>query len=508
MLAATVLGLGLAGCASLPPLPARSDTTAAVDTDATTLARALAPAIAAHPGLSGVHALPLGSDAFAARAVLAMTAEKTLDLQYYVWQSDQTGMLLLELVRRAADRGVRVRMLLDDANTKGQDELLAALDAHPLIEVRLYNPFVHRNRRALDFALDFGRVNRRMHNKSFTADNRVTIVGGRNVGNVYFGAGEGVAFKDLDVMSVGAAVRDVSSEFDLYWSSASAYPLTAVLGARNDDATTLLDERFEATRADPVATAYREIVRQTPLLRQLVDGRLAFEWTEARVVRDDPAKTLDQEERTDHLLLTHLLGIMGRAGSTFDLISPYFVPGDVGTESLVRLARDGVKVRVLTNSLASTDVAVVHAGYAKRRCELLRAGVQLFELKASGAAGDGGGTRPGGSSATALHAKTFAIDRRRVFVGSFNFDPRSARLNTEMGLVIDSEALAASLGRAFDVDIPGIAYEVRLDAAGACAEWIERTPGGPVVHPAEPATRASQRVLIDLLSILPIDWLL
>src|SRR5262249_3594442 len=202
LLAIALAALG-AGCASLPSQEGRTQTSAMTDTAATRLGRAAAPLVAAHPGLSGVYAVPVPSDAFAARVLLAAAAEKSLDIQYYIWHGDQTGYLLFEAVWRAAERGVRVRILLDDANTKGLDETIAALDAHPNIEVRLYNPLVERNARALNFVTDFERVNRRMHNKSFTADNTVTIVGGRNVGNEYFAAGEGVAFADLDAIAIG-----------------------------------------------------------------------------------------------------------------------------------------------------------------------------------------------------------------------------------------------------------------------------------------------------------------
>jgi putative cardiolipin synthase len=410
---------------------------------------------------------------------------------------------------RAAERGVRVRMLLDDANTGGLDDVIEALAKHPNIEVRLYNPLMHRNARALDFVTEFGRVNRRMHNKSFTADNQVAIVGGRNVGNEYFEAGSEVAFRDLDAVVAGAAVRDVSREFDLYWNSASAYPAASVLQAAGSTAAAPLDERFAAAHADPEAQAYLQAVRETPLLRQIVTGDLELEWTDARLVHDDPAKTLDTEERPDFLLLTDLLQVMGRPHASFDLISPYFVPGDKGTAALVALAHEGVTLRVLTNSFASTDVAIVHAGYAKRRCELLRAGIHLYELKPSVSdAEKSARTALGSSATTRLHAKTFASDGRRIFIGSFNFDPRSAHLNTEMGLVIESADLASRLDRAFDVDVPRVAYEVRPVSGSQCMEWIERTPSGEVHYAEEPGTNAAQRGLVDFFSALSIDWLL
>jgi putative cardiolipin synthase len=497
-----------AGCGSLPSLEGRTPTTALVDTDTTRLGRATAPRVAAQPGKSGIHPLGRPTDAFAARAVLAAGADRSLDAQYYIWHGDQTGYLLFEALWDAADRGVRVRLLLDDNNTAGLDETIAVLDAHANIEVRLYNPVVHRGFRPLNYLTDFARVNRRMHNKSFTADNQVAIVGGRNVGNEYFGAGDEVVFEDFDVVAVGQAVRDVSRAFDLYWNSASAYPASSLVGPAPPDGEARLKARFAATRADPASTAYLDALRDTPFLRDLLAGRVVYEWDDARVLRDDPAKTLDDTQRTDVLLLAELVKTVGTPKRSLDLVSPYFVPGKEGTEALVELARRGVAVRVLTNSLAATDVAPVHAGYAKRRRDLLDAGVQLFELKPSVRDLEPEERKSlGGSSSASLHAKTFAIDGERIFVGSFNFDPRSALLNTEMGLVIESPALASQLSAAFEKIIPRAAYEVRLAADGRM-EWIERTQSGEIRYETEPGAGAAKRGWIGFLSILPIEWLL
>lgn len=498
-----------AGCAALPSLEGRVATSAMTDTGDTRLGRAVAPALSGRPGMSGFHALSI-PDAFAARVLLAGAAQKSLDLQYYIWHGDQTGNLLFEAVWRAAERGVRVRILLDDANTAGEDETIAALDAHPNIEVRLYNPLMLRGVRLLNFVTDFTRVNRRMHNMSFTADNQVTIVGGaHNIGNEYFGAGDAVEFTDLDVLGIGPVVKEVASEFDLHWNSASAYPAPSIVGAGRADARARLGATFAAARADPTSAAYVEALRTTQLLQQLVARQLPLEWANATVVRDDPAKALDTTARRDVLLLAELLPVIGPPGSSFDLVSPYFVPGDEGTAALERLAARGVEVRVLTNSLAATDVPAVHAGYARRRCDLLRFGVKLYELKP--AARQQGERTPtlGSSSSVQLHAKTSALDRDRLFVGSFNFDQRSAFLNTEMGIVIDSPVLAQRLAGALDVQVPkGAAYEVAVAADGHCPEWIERTPAGEARFEIEPGTSAAQRGWIQFLEILPIEWLL
>jgi putative cardiolipin synthase len=485
--------IALAGCASLPAVTDRPHSTAPANTQATRIGRALAAPLAANPGKSAIHPLSSARDAFAARVVLAEAADRSLDVQYYIWRADITGALLCEALWRAAERGVRVRLLLDDNSTRGLDEAIAALDAHPGIEVRLFNPYANRGFRLGELAIDFSRLNRRMHNKSFTADNQATIVGGRNVGDEYFGAESPVAFTDLDVLAAGPVVREVSASFDAYWNSESAYPATSLIpGAERQTP-------WAAVRESPAAAKYIDAVRATPLLRELLAGTLPLEWAQARVVSDDPSKVLHPPERTELHMLPRLEAAVGKPERQLDLVSPYFVPTKEGTAALAATAGRGVNVRVLTNSLAATDVAPVHAGYAKYREELLRAGVRLYELKPTTTEKTG---RSGGSSDASLHAKTFAVDRSRIFVGSFNFDPRSARLNTEMGVVIESAALAARLSDTLDSALPGDAYELRL--TDNRLEWID----GAARHTSEPGAGLLQRLWIGLLSLLPIEWLL
>ena len=430
--------------------------------------------------------------------LLARAAERSLDVQYYIWHADTSGGLLAHELCQAAERGVRVRLLLDDNNTRGADEAIAALDAHPNIEVRLFNPYANRGFRLGELATDFARLNRRMHNKSFTADNQAAIVGGRNVGDEYFGADSPVEFADLDVLAVGAVVPEVSAAFDAYWNSESAYPAASLI----DQAGQL--RPLERIEEQPGAARYLQAVRATPLVQMLLSGSLPLEWAAARVVQDDPAKVLRPPEKTELHLLPRLEKAMGKPLRELDLVSPYFVPTKDGAAALTALAESGVRVRVLTNSLAATDVSPVHAGYAKYREELLRAGVRLFELKPNVEdvkTKDKG--RGAGNSDASLHAKTFGVDRSRIFVGSFNFDPRSARLNTEMGIVVESQTLASRLSEALDRDMANVAYEVRLSSDGSL-EWVERD----VRHTSEPGAGVLKRLWIGFLSILPIEWLL
>ena len=502
----------LSGCSALPSLDGRpaSHTLPAAETADTRLGRATSPQAQAHPGQSGVLMLAEGREAFATRMLLAEAAERSLDVQVYIWHADLTGTLLMQAMRAAADRGVRVRLLLDDNTTAGMDERLAALDSHPHIEVRLFNPFKQRNWRWMGYLTDFDRLNRRMHNKSITADDRVSIVGGRNIGDEYFGAGQEVSFVDMDVLATGAVVPQVSSDFDRYWASASSYPVASLLPPAPQQALDRMTETADALARSPSAAPYVTALQQSTFIKQLVAGELALEWTTVRLVSDDPAKGLGQA-KSETLVPQRLREVLGRPTQELLLVSPYFVPTDSGTRALTDLREQGIQVSVLTNSLAATDVPAVHAGYAKRRAALLRGGVQLFELKPDGMAprsspGDRGLM---GSSGASLHAKTFALDGQRVFVGSFNLDPRSAALNTESGFVIDSPPMAARIAAAFAEQLPKRSYVLRLDSQGQ-VEWLDPSSSDAstkLLH-HEPQTPLWKRAMVRVLAWLPIEWLL
>lgn len=504
--AAALAGTLLVACGGLPSLAGRPASTALQGTEDTPLGSAIAPLVRAHPGLSGVAALADARDAFASRALLADAATRSLDVQYYIWRDDMSGVLLLRALHRAAERGVRVRLLLDDNNTAGLDALLGALDTHRNIEVRLFNPFIQRNARWLGYLTDFARLNRRMHNKSFTADNQATIVGGRNIGDEYFGADDEVAFIDLDVLAVGPVARDVSNDFDRYWASGSSYPVNRIVPAADGAELARLAARAAALESDPAAAAYVGALKRSDLVRRTLAGELAFEWAGVRIVSDDPAKGLGRTPPAA-LIGPRLRAALGEPARELRLVSPYFVPTAAGVEAFGALARQGVKISVLTNSLAATDVVAVHAGYAKRRKPLLDAGIALYEMKPTASSARGAERAGAGSSAASLHAKTFGVDRARVFVGSFNFDPRSARLNTEMGFVIDSPALAQSMVDVFERDLPQHAYQLHIGAGGAL-RWTERQGDAITVHDTEPRTGIGMRFAVWLLSLLPIDWML
>ena len=506
LLSVALLVTFLTGCVGLPPIESRTASVALTDTAESRLGRAAVSLAQAHPNQSGLLRLVDGRDAFAARVRLANVAERSLDVQYYIWQNDLTGTLLLNALRRAADRGVRVRLLLDDNGTRGLDDVIASLIPHPNIEVRLFNPFATRQWRAFESVVEFARLNRRMHNKSFTADNQVTIIGGRNVGNAYFGAGADPFFVDLDVLAIGPVVADVSRDFDAYWASKSAYPaerLIAPAPAASIASVTAEADRIERSLQ---ATSYAEAVAQQPLVRKMVERDIALEWAVAHLVSDDPAKGRGSAA-DDAFMWPRLKRVIQPPSRELALVSAYFVPGEAGVQYLAGLAGAGVKVSVVTNSLEATDVAAVHSGYAKWRQSMLAAGVDLWEIKRSATASSVQLPRPGGSSGSSLHAKTFEVDRSQVFIGSFNVDPRSKRLNTELGFVIDSPSMATDIAETMSARLPDRAYHLRLSVDGSI-QWIERLQGQDVVHDTEPGTTFWERFGVGVLSILPIEWLL
>lgn len=470
----------------------------------TRLRQALATSNRAASSVCGIHTLEDSLEAFAARYQLASLAERTLDVQYYIWEDDISGKLLFQALLEAACRGVKVRLLLDDNNTGGLDETLMALDAHPNIEVRLFNPFSFRRLRMLGYLTDFARLNRRMHNKSFSADCEATIVGGRNVGDAYFGIGEEPLFTDLDVLAVGQVVKEVEEDFERYWQCDSVSPLNHVLTAESSPIASGI--HFDADQ-QVAAERYLEKLATTEVARSLEKGALPFIWAATRLLSDDPRKG-EGKAAPRTLLPERLRSVMGVPESHIDIISSYFVPGRAGVAQILKLVRKGVRVAILTNSLAANDVAVVHAGYARWRKKLLRHGVELYELKPTNR------PRPGlrdrgltGNSGSSLHAKTFSIDGKKVFIGSFNFDPRSALLNTEMGLVIDSEQLAQRIHHRFLRSQRDAAWQLRLTRWGKI-HWVDREEGVEKVLKKEPLATVWQRALVLLAYVLPVEWLL
>lgn len=495
----------------LPPPGTRPPSHADLDTQSTTLGREVGSRGPDDTALSGLKLLQDGKDAFAARVLLARSAERTLDVQYYIWHDDLSGSLLLDELEAAAKRGVRVRLIVDDIGTARLDARLACLATLPNFEVRLYNPCVIRWPKPINYLFDFRRLNCRMHAKSFTVDSQATILGGRNIGDEYFAARKEGQFADLDVLAVGAVVPDVSKAFDACWNGSEVRSVESMVGRVSARRVASLERARARLASSERAERYRQAVQSRRLVGELIDGTARMTWAPARLVNHDYAGGVGRNDATN--LRTLMPAGLDMPDTQLDIISGYFVPGSIGTRQLAALARKGLRVRVLTNSFAATDVGFVHAGYAPCRPALLEAGVRLFEMPAPDdkpkTARKFVRTRSAYARALrdegrSLHAKTLGIDGRQVYVGSANFDPRSAHLNTELGLVIDSPQLAANLAQSFDRDIAENVYCLGMSEDGRM-HWVDARDDEPECEYVEPGTTCFSRALVALLSRLPLE---
>jgi putative cardiolipin synthase len=484
--------------------PKNSVTAIRVDGE-TFLERLVAEEAAEHPGLSGFVPLSDGIDALGARLILIDRAERSIDAQYYFILNDITGHLFVSRLLAAADRGVHVRLLVDDIATRGLDVGMAELNGHPNFEIRIFNPFSRRLGRILHFVMNFRRANRRMHNKSFTVDGVATVVGGRNIGAEYFAAREDVNFGDLDLLGFGPVAHDVGVAFDLYWNDALAVPIDGLIRpARDPDAgLESLRARIAASLEGLESSDYGEALRST-LLDRLQGMEGGVEWAPAHVVYDRPAKIRGEvvPGQIAGRLATSLLHAIGKAERELLVVSPYFVPLAGGVEFLGATRARGVRSIVLTNSLASSDVVAVHSGYAPFRIPLLRHGVELFESRSD--ARMAGPIRAGAAfSRSSLHAKIFVVDRRRLFVGSFNWDPRSVAINTEMGILVDSPVLARRVAELVMALLPSAAWRVG-EAGSGRLRWSRMESGRELAATREPGAGFWRRLLAVILRWLPI----
>jgi len=513
----------LTACATKPPATAfdRPVTHALSPTENTPLRAALEPLEAAHPGESGFRVLSSGTDALQMRIALARAATKTLDMQYYIANEDTTGKLLLGAALYAADHGVRVRMLVDDLNFKDIDRIMAGLNSHSNIEIRVFNPFGSAREgvfeRTTNVFTQIGHFTRRMHNKAMIADNQLAIVGGRNLGDEYFNASEVLQFRDIDVLAAGPITADVSASFDDYWNSSVAYPL-GVLNKQKFDREELDQTRDDLrkhwrTNADPYNA---KPLNATPLATQIAGKQLGLTWAQAEFEADQPEKIESPSPDYVSPPMKRLGELMKDAHKDFLVVSPYFVPHDAGVTALGALTQRGVRVAILTNSLAATDAVAVQAGYSPFRVPLLQQGVELYEFKPRQDTPTAG--IAGSRSRASLHAKTYVIDRRILVIGSMNLDPRSAHLNTELALVIHSPELAAQVADIFaTATAPERSYRVTL-ADGAQLAYL-RSIGAPlsplVWTDVEDGTRRTyifdpqaglyRNALTGLFSLLPVN---
>jgi putative cardiolipin synthase len=490
----------LSACSSLPDNASRV-ASHSLPADGTALAAEFQPLLLQHDGKSGFRLLIEGEEAFAARLQLIRAADSSLDVQYYIWHDDLTGRVTHHQLLAAADRGVRVRLLLDDLDTAGKDQLLRRIDAHPNVEIRLFNPFANRTYRAGDFVGDTRRVNRRMHNKTLTADGIATIFGGRNIGDEYFGATSEVAFGDMDALGVGPIAAEVSSQFDLYWNSPYSYPIVAFDWDEpvTEAEVAAFRQENNAFVAEAADSKYADILRRLEISGMERISQLHFVWSDWHLGFDQPRAIEMDEINEDTHLAAKIVKAMERAEEDLIIVSPYFVPGEKFTAYLVGLVERGVRVRILTNSLQANDVSLVHAGYMRYREDLVRGGVELYEYRATSNKIRRQMKREKiDVEKTSLHAKMFTIDEVWMFVGSFNLDGRSARLNTELGAYFASPVEASQFADNFDGLMRQLAYRIELDERENL-RWVGYDGAEELVLDKEPDTgwwkRSSTRML-------------
>jgi putative cardiolipin synthase len=496
----------LSGCATIDYDYPRTESHALTDTDDTQLGQLLEPAVADKPeGESGFFTLINGIDALAVRLMLAGRAEESIDVQYYLIKNDVVGRAFVYSLLQAANRGVRVRLLLDDMFTSGYDVGLAALYSHPNIQIRIFNPF---NRGAAGRPLGaiggFSRINRRMHNKSFTVDNQITLIGGRNIADEYFGARKDAKFGDLDVLGIGPVVQDVSNMFDTYWNHETALPVPAFVKKELDDpqaALERLERNLAASQQEILDSPYAAAVKGK--IDEFLGGDGSrFRWAPYTLVVDSPDKGIKKKAEDAEQIKTSLIASLRAAQSEAIIISPYFVPRKRGVEGFSELEARGVDVTIVTNSLAANNQFTVHAGYAPSRKPLLEAGVEIYEIKPHADIAGAQLVAASGAKAT-LHTKAFIVDRKEMFIGSFNFDPRSANINTELGVIIRDPGLAEYYAEYAERTLPDSAYEVFLDDKNR-VRWRGTEDGETIVYDKEPETTWWDRFKVGFVRILPV----
>lgn len=517
-----VIAAAVSSCASLPPgadFP-RTVSAALAHPEETRLGRRFEQASRDHKGNSGFRIIPAGADGFLLRMQMINAAERSLDLQYFIFRGDETGRLLTHAVLQAADRGVRVRILIDDGETEAGDDQITALEAHPSVEIRIFNPFSYRGHakllRAIEFAFNANRLDYRMHNKLLVVDNAMALLGGRNIGDQFFQIDPDSQFADDDVFAAGPITRQLSATFDEYWNNPLSIPARALDGGSASHAVlhehrAALKEEDRQLKSDGVD--YVKRVATGEPFGSMLSGRLPLIWAHAVVVCDSPdKKKVESGAMLGRLMQRAVVGTTQAVRSELLIITPYLIPGDEGMQLISELRQHKVRVRVLTNSLESANVLLAQAGYMHYRLPLLRQGVELYEVRSLL-----GNPRGSGQSAAisrygnySLHAKLFVFDRQKVFVGSMNFDQRSMHLNTEIGLIIDSSVLAEQVAARFEAMVqPVNSYRLALrpNPAGGMPAlvWHTQEEAGAVAYDIEPARSDAQRSEVNMLSLLPLD---
>lgn len=489
----------IAACATVPFDQPKPTSAVIVDTADTLLGRDIALWTQANTGLSGIYPLGRGMDALGMRLALAEMAEKSLDLQYFLMKEDTAGAVFTNALLKAADRGVRVRFLLDDVFTAAPDRDFLLMNQHPNIEVRLFNPISRSGNSGLNFLTSFKQANRRMHNKSFTADNQASVVGGRNIADEYFELKDAYVFADFDVLAVGPVVNEISDSFNEFWNHSHAIPIDYVASSKQNESL----ENVRAEVAEELDDVYDTIYARalnSQLLQDIFAGREQLFPAQARVLSDRPDKLINEISEEHMQLARDLREVILSAESELIFISPYYVPGDSGVRLLQNLTDKGLRVVILTNSLASNNHVPVHSGYAKYRKDVINAGGELYEVRANAAHAlkdDGEGPE-----ALTLHTKLILIDRRYLFVGSLNLDPRSIDINAEMGLLIDAPELVEDMALVVEKRLATAAYRLALDDRDKL-EWHANINGEEVVETKDPLTSHWLRFKAWFMKIAP-----
>lgn len=478
-----VAGL-LAGCATVSFDQPKSYSIALTNTGDTRLGKAVADWTALHEGLSGFYPLTKGMDALGVRLRLAERAQKSIDLQYFLMKNDTAGAVMVNALLKSADRGVRVRFLLDDIFTTVPDRTFLLMDQHPNIEIRIFNPLSRRGIWAFNYIGDFSQANRRMHNKSFTVDNAISVVGGRNIADEYFQLKKDSVFVDFDVLALGPIVADISKSFDQYWNHSRAVPVEQFITAKKNEDLQTVRANVAAKLDDIYETVYRKALN-SQLLQDLIADRQPLFVGPARVLADNPDKLINKIDEAHMQLAKDLRGVVRRAETEIIFISPYYVPGDRGVQLIRDLVAKGVRVVILTNSLASNNHVPVHSAYARYRRDVVKAGAELYEMRANAARELEGDEK--GPEVLTLHTKAFLIDRRYLFVGSLNLDPRSIEINAEMGLLIDCEPMVRPFMQGAEERLSAVTYRVLVNDKGKL-EWHTRIDKQEVIETKEPLT--------------------
>lgn len=497
---AIIFALFLVGCATAPLDFPREPSEALVNTGDTYLGNEVAEWTALHPGESGFYPLVAGMDALGARLALIDRADQSIDVQYFLMKPDSAGRLFAHSLLEAADRGVRIRFLLDDVFTTVNDDVFVVMNQHPNIEIRLFNPVGRGGVYYANYVGDFKLANRRMHNKSFTVDNQASIVGGRNIADEYFELLSNAEFRDFDMLAIGPVAGEISGVFDRFWNHKLAVPMEAYESKKQ-----LPDLATARANLDKEAAAVNQSIYQkalsAPLVQRLIDDEVALYPAIGMVVTDDPEKLLQKVSADQQTLVTALAEVVDEATSEVVVITPYFIPGKGGVEFWRSITSKGVRVVIVTNSLATNNHTPVHSAYSRYRRAIIEAGVELFEARLD-ASKTAEGSDQKGYDALTLHTKAVVIDRRVTFVGSLNLDPRSIDINTEMGVLIDNADMAGALTEKFFLNLPSFAYRVTKNEQGRL-RWTVEIDGQQVVETKDPQTSAWLRFKAWFMRILP-----